>query len=752
MSKPLEMHGAPTIPADTSAMPDQLTPNDTSQDSSTQDQPTQPNQPNQSTQSQPSDQPQAGGRPPMQPVKTVETNKGNHAHWYQKALEAASGGPTVSTSVDPQTGQVTRTVNHRPMKSMGASILAGAIAGMMGGLQAPDAFNAAGTRDLSGSARAGAAAGGAVAQAPSRQAQNLSDQQYTAALATTDQNMKLHHQYLADTQLEGQNADAAYARLKQQTADTAPIIAGMDDMNKQLGQENAGEDISGSELEKRFHSNDLHVSKDAAFVVGSRPIIGSDGQITGYEPMYRVYDPTAKALMSDEIRKQYPQFAPVANGTPIPVQAFWRAYNDKQNTRFSQGFSAQLENDFKDVGLKVKPGAFDNVAKQLVKYNAAIAGLDPDEIPGALRKAGANESLINQVTSLYPQGYKAADFSNARDKDKKIAEITAKGFSSDAEALNIKNNPQFPKELRDQADEYLKGSVDQAGKKSGAEAAGRADAEANSGDIASAASNVVEGSEGKLRDFTSMRGGQRTAAFNALQQSARDRGLDPTDFSPAALEARANMYEDFRSQKSKTGQNLTAFDTFLGHANDAFDATESMRKKLLAGTGTPLLNKPLKWIAKNATNDSDYIAFSTALEPVRKEFMSFLNNNRAEHTEDLKTMEIVLNDEETPARIESALKQLSKSADLRLAGIGRKYLGTMGTTYPELVSDAGKTALQRMGVESKSLPLSQQLQRGWTGDGERKPLDPENAKMFVQAAGGDNTRAKALAWKNGWKF
>jgi hypothetical protein len=114
----------------------------------------------------------------------------------------------------------------------------------------------------------------------------------------------------------------------------------------------------------------------------------------------------------------------------------------------------------------------------------------------------------------------------------------------------------------------------------------------------------------------------------------------------------------------------------------------------------------LTWLARNAENDTNYTAFTTALEPVRKEFMSFLNANRAEHEADLKIMQTVLNDTNSPAQIETALKQLGKSADIRLAAIGRKYQNTMGASFPNLISDDGKQTLQRMGITSKTSPAA----------------------------------------------
>ena len=214
--------------------------------------------------------------------------------------------------------------------------------------------------------------------------------------------------------------------------------------------------------------------------------------------------------------------------------------------------------------------------------------------------------------------------------------------------------------------------------------------------IQQTARNIVSGNNAVLSDVVSRQGKDRRAVESAIQAEAVRQGKDPAKFSPTALRAKDAMYKDYT--EGKTSNNIASFDAFLGHANDAMDANDNWRR-----SNSPLINKPLSWLAQKATNDPNYIAFDTALEPVRKEFMSFLNANRAEHSEDLKTMETVLNSNNSPAQIETALKQLGKSADIRLAAIGRKYQNLNDTPFPNLISDDGKQALSRMGIQSKAL-------------------------------------------------
>ena len=214
------------------------------------------------------------------------------------------------------------------------------------------------------------------------------------------------------------------------------------------------------------------------------------------------------------------------------------------------------------------------------------------------------------------------------------------------------------------------------------------------GDLGTAAKNIVAGNVAQMKDLASFRGDQKARLYNMITDEAKAAGKDPKDYSPAKLEAKAKVLNDFSD--GKAADNIMAFNTFLQHGSEALDATAAMR----AQAGSPLINRPLNWIRKNAANDPNFTAFQTALIPVRKEYMNFLNNNRAEHEQDLKVMDKVLSDDSTPAQIESSLKQLGESADARLRELGRKYSNTMGEEYPNLIAPEGQAALQKMGVQS----------------------------------------------------
>jgi len=237
------------------------------------------------------------------------------------------------------------------------------------------------------------------------------------------------------------------------------------------------------------------------------------------------------------------------------------------------------------------------------------------------------------------------------------------------------------------------------------------------GDLGTAAQNIVSGNLAQIKDLASFRGDQKARLYNLITSAATAAGKDPKDYSPAKLEAKAKVLNDF--SEGKAADNIMAFNTFLQHGSEALDATAGMR----AQAGSPLINRSLNWIRKNAANDANFSAFQAALVPVRKEYMNFLNNNRAEHEADLKVMDKVLSDDSTPAQIEASLKQLGESADVRLRELGRKYSNTMKEEYSNLIAPEGQAALKKMGVQSS---LSSPQQTAPSTQNVQKPATQSN--------------------------
>ncbi len=219
---------------------------------------------------------------------------------------------------------------------------------------------------------------------------------------------------------------------------------------------------------------------------------------------------------------------------------------------------------------------------------------------------------------------------------------------------------------------------------------------------------VNGGSLGKMSEYAAMgRSPAKTYLGNAIRKAAIAAGKDPQFYSPGPMEQRAKTYADFTSDKNgSVGSNIVAFDNYLGHTNEAMDAAERLKGQTVRHIlgQVPILNQPLSWLNKNLVNNEDYNRFQAALVPVKKEFEAFLNNNRAEHTEDLQEMSKLLNDtKQSPQQIIDHLKEMTKSADVRLAGLGRKFQSTMHQNFDDLVTPQGAAVMKRMGVDSLAM-------------------------------------------------
>ena len=269
--------------------------------------------------------------------------------------------------------------------------------------------------------------------------------------------------------------------------------------------------------------------------------------------------------------------------------------------------------------------------------------------------------------------------------------------------------------------------------------------------MAKIANNVIEGDVNDVAKLASYRGNARINAINAIHDEAARRGLDTTQYDEASLLNKTKTIDDFGgNKKGSTGSQIASFNAFLGHTAGAVDAEKRLEGKTFGLTRQPVINTAMDTIGKNLTNDPDWTAYKTSLLPVQNEISNFLAAGYATKEEDSRLMKTAIDPHETPARITAALRQLAETADVRLAEMGRRYLDTIGTTYPHLLSTDSANTLKRLNIASKSIPLSTTLPRGWQNGQATQMTDKNMARAYFQAANSDRAAAVALAKNNGW--
>jgi len=181
--------------------------------------------------------------------------------------------------------------------------------------------------------------------------------------------------------------------------------------------------------------------------------------------------------------------------------------------------------------------------------------------------------------------------------------------------------------------------------------------------IETTAQSIAAGDLSSIKDISSFRGSERTRIY------ARAKEINP-NFSVAETKRKIDMEQSFTV--GKDGQNLQSFGTFLEHAGELSKALDGV-----AQSSSPALNKPINWIRKNAEGNPEYQRLLVAIEPVGKEFESFLLNQRALYVDDRKRIDVLMNGNSSPAQIMTALNQMGKTAKDRYTEMNQRYKRVM---------------------------------------------------------------------------
>lgn len=199
------------------------------------------------------------------------------------------------------------------------------------------------------------------------------------------------------------------------------------------------------------------------------------------------------------------------------------------------------------------------------------------------------------------------------------------------------------------------------------------------------AQSVAKGDLSSIRDITSFRDNQRIKIY------ARAKEINPK-FSVAETKRKIDTMQSFTV--GKDGQSIQSFDTFLQHAGELDDTLNRLYQ-----SGSPALNKPMNWIRKNAAGNPEYQRLLTAIEPVGKEFESFLLNQRALYTDDRKRIDTLLDGNSSPAQIRATLGQMGKTAKDRFTAMNQRYKRVIGQDIENPFSPEAEAAAQKIGVD-----------------------------------------------------
>jgi len=226
-------------------------------------------------------------------------------------------------------------------------------------------------------------------------------------------------------------------------------------------------------------------------------------------------------------------------------------------------------------------------------------------------------------------------------------------------------------------DELLKRQAqERADKNAENEAAYYADAKAIAGDP----NDPASGDMMALDKLISQRTADRPKVYDLAKK------INP-NFNPANAELKLDKWKDFTTDSGKASQQIKSFNTLFDHIGAASEAVNNLRN-----TGSPLLNKPLNAIRKDALGDPNVTSVLAAIQPVKSEFMTFLNNNHALTESDKKAGDDLLAMHFSTAQLQEQLKRFAETSAYRLKETNNDWKRVFGRNFPGLVSpDALKT-------------------------------------------------------------
>jgi len=733
--------------------------------STTQAQPAQSAQP--AAPAQPTATPQGQPAQPIMQHAPATPQSSLHARLFDGILKTISGGPIMVQQTDPTTGDTRQVEVPQSRSKMANSILAGVLSSMFTGAQgrgaSPDYKPVLGSH------------GTQHAEEQAKQ-QAIIDQNQDRKMKTLDINLKTIQTQMAAARAGEEVMD------KQINDGAAQVaLAQTHDENLPTGEDPAIQKKRVTSEEAMKMIGDGKLGLVAIPTEWSSHLDPATGKVVK-EPLYTVLNPHIKVKLSEDDVKAMAQTNPAmadawersGGNMELPFDVVNNARQTRGKVYNVQAALEQIVSDkdvAKELGVTGKLGNLMDLAKDKTYRDAlqnteaqmaAHAGSDRHySILSAMLESNGGPALAQKLGINVD---KANEWLDKTHNERISAEATAKlgGVGDKAIAApetknevtsTIQNDgtltePQKKILLAGLSPNMTNGQLKDLKKQSeGFSKANQSDAVRSKlagGDpkvAGETAGNILDGNLASIEKIAPNRSDARQVLSNAVIAEAKQRNLDPNNWGPEALEAKVKMWGDYHSNdQNKTGANVGAFRTFLNHADEAATISDQWKR-----TGSPVLDKPMGELEKTGFGGTEFANFERSLEPVRKEYMSFLNANRAEHDADIQIMQTVLNSSSTPRQVTDALSYLASSADKRLAEVARTYNNTMGTTMPTILSPQAMDVLKRFNVKSMTAPLVADLPKG---NGQK--IDPKNAAVFQGAAGGDLKIAREMAKQAGW--
>ena len=198
-----------------------------------------------------------------------------------------------------------------------------------------------------------------------------------------------------------------------------------------------------------------------------------------------------------------------------------------------------------------------------------------------------------------------------------------------------------------------------------------------------------------FRQITSWRGNQRLKLFDAAQRAANRMGIK---FSVAETDRKIKMMD--WAFNGKGADQIQSYNTFLQHA-----ANLKQKLKAAALTDARVFNYSINQLRAGMVEHPEYERVLTAVEPVRKEYMSFLIGNRALYAEDREEGRQIIDPNKPLKTMYAGLDEAAHIATARGSEVNNRYKNVIGRDIPNLVSPQAQEALSILSTQPQELKI-----------------------------------------------
>lgn len=176
----------------------------------------------------------------------------------------------------------------------------------------------------------------------------------------------------------------------------------------------------------------------------------------------------------------------------------------------------------------------------------------------------------------------------------------------------------------------------------------------------------------------------RRAQFIAEAQHA-----DPS-WTMEKYDRMRQVRKDYAS--GKEADQVESLNKFSGHAGDFAESVDGLRN-----SKTPFINKTINWLRQNATNDARVADILPKIDAVKNEFQNFITNHALQSSE-IEAGKHMLNEDQTPAQMESAVKSFMKTVLIRAGTLNERYHRTIGEDVPSLLDNRSVQVIKNLGL------------------------------------------------------